>query len=358
MAYITTKPTLKMPALHQLLTDMTPQPQKTVLYVSTCASVDYWQHVLPSVIPSTFSVVPLHGKHPSNVRAKNFTKFVTSLSPSILLTTDVAARGLDIPQVDLVVQLDPPSDPKTFLHRCGRAGRAGRRGLAVTFLTQGKEEDYVEFLRIRQTPIDPLRSPAITPTDADAAQAIRAAVLKHRAVHDKAQRAFVSWVQAYSTHAASSIFRVTDLDWSEQAAAWGLLKLPKMPELRNLGVDKRLGLSVDFDTYTFKDKTREKHRLDELAKYREQLANAPGGVLVKKIRDGKTQEERRKDKAWSVQKDAKTTKEFRRDKKAARREGERVGNMNEEELAKEMELRRMIEEVKNRGIEEDFEGFD
>ena len=50
--------------------------------------------------------------------------------------------------VDLVVQIDPPSDPKVFLHRCGRAGRAGRRGLAVTFLTPGREEDYVSFLAV------------------------------------------------------------------------------------------------------------------------------------------------------------------------------------------------------------------
>ena len=359
MSYITAKPSMKMPALRQLLTDILPQPQKTILYVSTCASVDYWQYVLSSVVPSTFSVVPLHGKHPSNVRAKNFTKFVTTLEPAILLTTDVAARGLDIPQVDLVVQLDPPSDPKTFLHRCGRAGRAGRRGLAVTFLNQGKEEDYIEFLRIRQTPIFPLSSPPITTTDSDAAevtQNIRNVVLKDRSIHDKAQRAFVSWVQAYSKHAASSIFRVADLDWVEQASAWGLLKLPKMPELKGLEIDKRLGLKIDFDTFAFKDKTREKHRLEELAKYKATVA-ASGGI-VRKIREGKTKEELRKDKAWSIQKDAKTTKELRREKKEKKREGERLAGMNEEELAKEMELRSMIEQVKARGIEEDFEGFE
>lgn len=359
MAYITTKPTLKMPALRQLLTDMSPQPQKTVLYVSTCASVDYWQHVLPALIPDTFSVVPLHGKHPSNVRAKNFTKFVSTVSPAILLTTDVAARGLDIPQVDLVVQLDPPSDPKTFLHRCGRAGRAGRRGLAVTFLNQGKEEDYIEFLRIRQTPIFPLHSPAITPIDSAgeaATQTIRDVVLKDRAIHDKAQRGFVSWVQAYSKHAASSIFRKEDLDWTEQALSWGLLKLPKMPELKTFTGDKRLGLTLDFDVYAFKDKTREAHRLEELAKYKAEKA-ALGGKLVP--RKSMSKEERKKERAWSAKKDAKSVREERREKKQTKREAERIANMNETELAKEMELQRMIEEVKKRGIEEDeFEGFD
>ena len=48
-----------------------------------------------------------------------------------------------------------------------------------------------------------------------------------RAIHDKAQRAFVSWVRSYAAHAASSIFAVQDLDWTAHAAGWGLLRLPK-----------------------------------------------------------------------------------------------------------------------------------
>lgn len=361
MSYLVTKPTAKIPALRHLLSNISPTPQKTVLYVATCASVDYWQHVLPSLVPHTMTVVPLHGKHPSNVRQKNFTKFVSAVSPAILLTTDVAARGLDIPQVDLVLQLDPPSDPKTFLHRCGRAGRAGRKGLAVTLLTSGKEEDYIEFLRIRQTPISPLTTPAIAPTDHDSAESsalIRKVVLQDRAIHDKAQRAFVSWVQAYSKHAASSIFRVQDLDWTELGHSWGLLRLPKMPELKGYTGDKSLGVGVDFDTFSFKDKTREKHRLEELEKYKASLAERAG--LKKEPRVGKSKEERQKEKAWSAKKDAKALREERREKKHVRREKDRVGKMNETELEKEKELQKMIEEVKRRGNEEDdeFEGFD
>lgn len=358
MSHIVTAPSLKIAALRQLLSDMTPTPQKTVLYVSTCASVDYWQHVLPAILPSTFSVVPLHGKHIANVRTKNFTKFVSSLTPSILLTTDVAARGLDIPQVDLVIQLDPPSDPKTFLHRCGRAGRAGRKGTAVTFLSAGKEEDYIEFLRIRQTPIYPLSSPAINPTSEDAedcAARIRAVVLTDRAIHDIAQRAFVSWVQAYSKHSASSIFAVADLDLSAQAHAWGLLKLPKMPELKSFTGDKRLGLGIDMDSYSFRDKGREAHRLEELAKYKAEKARVGPDAHIRMPRN---KEERKKEKAWTRQKDAKAVKEERREKKLSKREAERIAGLDKEGLEKEMELQRMIAEVKARGIEEEFEGFD
>ena len=55
----------------------------------------------------------------------------------------MAARGLDVPDVDFVIQYDPPQDPKVFSHRCGRTARAGRGGKAIVFLTTGREEVYV-----------------------------------------------------------------------------------------------------------------------------------------------------------------------------------------------------------------------
>lgn len=50
-------------------------------------------------------------------------------SLSVLVATDVAARGLDIPDVELVVNLSPPTSPETYIHRCGRTGRAGKKGM-------------------------------------------------------------------------------------------------------------------------------------------------------------------------------------------------------------------------------------
>lgn len=80
------------------------------------------------------SPLRLHGKHPPKVREQNFTAFKNVIPPFILLTEDIAARGLDIPQVDLVVQLDSPTDPMVFVHRYRREGQARRKGLSVIFL--------------------------------------------------------------------------------------------------------------------------------------------------------------------------------------------------------------------------------
>ena len=123
MSYLITSASHKFPAISKILSALETPPNKTIIFLSTCAAVDYFQHVFPSVLPSrigqSFTLVPLHGKHPAKARIKNLAIFTDSTTPSILLTTDVAARGLDIPQTDLVIQVDPPSDPKVFLHRCG-----------------------------------------------------------------------------------------------------------------------------------------------------------------------------------------------------------------------------------------------
>ncbi|KAG9231059.1 ATP-dependent rRNA helicase spb4, partial [Amylocarpus encephaloides] len=356
MSYLLTPASHKFPALLALLHKLDPVPQKTIVYLSTCAAVDYFQNILSVLLPSQFGLIPLHGKHPPNVRQKNFSKYVSAVKPSILLTTDVAARGLDIPQVDLVVQIDPPSDPKVFLHRCGRAGRAGRRGLSVIFLHPGTEEDYVQFLEIRKTPIQPLQKPEVIITDEDAKQVtarIRREVLADRAHYDKGQRAFVSWVQAYSKHQASSIFQVSALDWTDLGNAWGLIKLPKMPELKKWDGDKSLGLKINMSEYAYKDKTREKAR--KLAM--EEEKTKPYFEMSEE-----TRKKRKEREAWSHKHEQQDLKEVRREKKKRKREAERVEKMTPEERAKEEEVRRLVEQVKKKRAEdekyEDWEGFD
>ena len=356
MTFVLTKASHKFPALLSLLRKLEPTPLRTIVYLSTCAAVDYFQAVLPSLLSDDMILVPLHGKYPANVRQKNFIRFTNSASPAVLLTTDVAARGLDIPSVDLVVQVDLPSDPKVFLHRCGRAGRAGRKGLSVAFLQPGREEDYVSFLAVRKTPIEPLSSPDISISNDEAVriheQMVRM-VLQDRALHDRAQKAFVSWVRSYSQHQATSIFRVSDLDWQDLAQGWALLKLPKMPELKNYDRKTVPVPEVEWNKYAYKDKQREKRR-------KEILASDEAGL-------GKVNEETGKKRvrtvAWSEKLGDKADREARRSKKASKREHERRAKLTESEKQHEAETQRMIEKVREQHAlstiadAEPFEGF-
>ncbi|MDI1493064.1 MAG: ribosomal RNA processing protein [Ramalina farinacea] len=82
-----------------------------------------------------FGAIPLHGQLSQSARLGALGKF-RARSRDILVATDVAARGLDIPSVDLVVNFDLPPDSKTYIHRVGRTARAGKSGKAISMVTQ------------------------------------------------------------------------------------------------------------------------------------------------------------------------------------------------------------------------------
>ncbi|BGP20938.1 hypothetical protein JCM10213_000561 [Rhodosporidiobolus nylandii] len=83
----------------------------------------------------SFPAVPLHGQLSQSARLGALNKFKSG-GRNILIATDVASRGLDIPSVDLVVNYDIPTNSKDYIHRVGRTARAGRSGKSVTLVTQ------------------------------------------------------------------------------------------------------------------------------------------------------------------------------------------------------------------------------
>jgi ATP-dependent RNA helicase DDX55/SPB4 len=181
-------------------------------------------------------------------------------------------------------------------------------------------------------------------------------VKSDRALFDKAQRGFVSWVRAYTKHTASSIFRVEDLDWTELGNGWGLLKLPSMPELKKWDGDRSLGVTLDLATYAYKDKAREQQRQIEQADYETTKAEGKKRYVT----------EDKKASAWTQQKDAKALKEQRREKKEAKREHDRVAAMTPDERKEEDRLQGMIEQMRKQVAEKEaqealeaaeFEGF-
>lgn len=294
-------------------------------------------------MPAGFDMVALHGKLRPETRDKNFARFLTSTMPTVLLCTDVAARGLDIPQVDLVVQ-DPPQDPKTYIHRAGRAGRAGRRGLAVVMLHPGTEEDFIHFLDVRKTPVQPLRDLKISVMDEDAENAaakIRALASADREVFDMSHKAFPSFVRSYSKHEASSIFRVKDLDWYDLAKQYGLLQLPKMPELKGLDIDRTLGLNIDIKAISYKDKVREKKRQAVLAETQAAIDRGDfAGLKEKAIA------QKKKNEAWSGKAEKAEDRQKRREKKEKRREASRLSGLTDQEKEEQLKLEALIAQVR------------
>jgi len=89
-----------------------------------------------------FESEAIHGNKSQAQREKALAKFKQGLVP-VLVATDVAARGVDVKDIGLVVNFDLPNEPEAYVHRIGRTGRAGADGLAVSFCA----EDEIEFLR-------------------------------------------------------------------------------------------------------------------------------------------------------------------------------------------------------------------
>lgn len=367
LCYVTVKATHKLPMLKRVLQQT--QAQKTIVYVSTRAGVDYWDRILPSLLGVL--VYPMHGDHKSEIRSKNLQRFTDTTEPAILLTTDVLARGIDIPDVDMVAQLDLPSQPKDFIHRCGRSGRAGKRGLAITFFSKGNEEDYIRYLEVQGTKLEPYpNAPSIS--DYEASQMIselRDIVMQKREMHDRAAKGFVSSVQAYNKTIPADIFDIRKIDWPETGKAWGLLRWPKMPELKRhypeAVANRTLNLDMpeDFDlsALAYADKAREqKRQVDNAARARGEHPELKGKKAGKLM-----EQKRRLEKAWSGQKEAKALRETRRERKDVRRAADRMSKMTDSEKQKEIELQAMIAQVRERNSkkqdaveEEEFEGFD
>ncbi|CAK1580616.1 unnamed protein product [Parnassius mnemosyne] len=122
-----------------------------IVFVSTCAGALRAALLLRAL---GVAAVPLHGQMSQHKRLAALNKF-KSRARSVLICTDVASRGLDIPHVDVVINLDIPLHSKDYIHRVGRTARAGRAGKAITFVSQYDVELYqrIEQLIGKQLPL-------------------------------------------------------------------------------------------------------------------------------------------------------------------------------------------------------------
>ena len=99
------------------------------------------------VAPAGCRAGALHGGKAQNARNRAIAEFKEGRTP-VLVATDVAARGIHIDDVSLVVHVDPPADPKDYLHRAGRTARAGESGTVVTMVTQPERREVDRLTRL------------------------------------------------------------------------------------------------------------------------------------------------------------------------------------------------------------------
>jgi len=177
--YMVVSAKLRLSSLIAFLSARAAKGERTVVFMSTCDSVDYHYGLFNAmecvlgddtnkdtnntgddddddskeknggIFGKTCPIYKLHGDIPHNKRLSTLKAFSNDEhSASILLATDVAARGLNFPSLDWIVQYDPPCETKDYVHRAGRSARAGQAGHALLFLLPS-ERQYVEVLELR-----------------------------------------------------------------------------------------------------------------------------------------------------------------------------------------------------------------
>jgi ATP-dependent RNA helicase DDX31/DBP7 len=170
--YMMVSAKLRLTSLIAFLAARASKGERTVVFLSTCDSVDYHHALFTSmesilgdesqgdkdtdnngsnssrgIFGKSCPIYKLHGDIPHTKRLSTLKNFSDDQS-AILLATDVAARGLNFPSLDWIVQYDPPCETKDYVHRAGRSARAGQAGHALLFLLPS-ERQYIEVLQLR-----------------------------------------------------------------------------------------------------------------------------------------------------------------------------------------------------------------
>ncbi|KAF9815749.1 hypothetical protein SFRURICE_009266 [Spodoptera frugiperda] len=242
---------------------------KGLFFLPTCACVDYWADVLPV--------------------------------------------GLDIPEVEWVLQWEPPTNPASLVHRVGRTARGGAAGCSLLPLLP-TEDTYVPFIKTNQ--MVELKDWRKSKDEIKINPKLKEKVLamlheqqkQDRAVLDKGLRAFVSHMRAYTKHECNLLLQFKELPLGHIATSYGLLKLPLMPEIKQEHKDQFVGPKeqIDFNSIPYKDKQKEASRLQKLGEFKKT------GVWPSKKKKKMIQSE-----PWEQ---AKLNKEERKQKRKKRKE--------------------------------------
>ena len=128
---------------------------KLLVFFSTCKQVRFTYETFCKLHPGV-PLLHLHGKQKQFKRLDIFQKFMKSKHVA-LFATDIAARGLDFPSVDWVVQVDAPEDVDTYIHRVGRTARYNSQGKALLFLLPSEEEGMVTKLEEGGIPVGKIK---------------------------------------------------------------------------------------------------------------------------------------------------------------------------------------------------------
>ena len=242
---------------------------KVIVFMSSCKQVKFAYEAFRRLRPGT-PLMALYGRQKHLKRMGIYSDFCKKKS-SVLLCTDIAARGLDIPSVDWVVQADCPEDANTYIHRAGRTARYEKGGKALLFLLPSEVEGMLAELEAKKIPIQELKvnpKKTVSISKKLAGFCAQDVEMKHWA-----QRSFVCYLRSVYLQSNKNIFDIRKLPVKEFALSLGLPSAPRLRFLQRAaarsrkggeGMEKVKGEGLDEEGLSVgEDGGREEEALDE-----------------------------------------------------------------------------------------------
>nr|CAD2189101.1 unnamed protein product [Meloidogyne enterolobii] len=277
--------------------------EKILVFCSNSAQCEYFGIIARSLLEDDERVVMEMHRKMEGKRQKVLDVF-RSTKRAILFSTDVLARGIDVLDIDWVLQYDFPKLSKLYVHRSGRAGRMGRIGKSLILLTN-EESAYIQFLENQEKVVlEESEFGGLTEEKAlKIKEKIQQMASEDRKFLELGTAAFVSFIEAYNRHDTQIVCKVKDLDIVGLANSFGLIRFPKIRELagrQELTTKFQSRLDIKINEIKYKDDKLEQKRLEmeeknkkrmekhERRKMRRMAANDGGGQQKQqKFKSGK-----------------------------------------------------------------------
>jgi ATP-dependent RNA helicase DDX10/DBP4 len=204
--------------------------KKIIIFFSSCNQVRH-THALFCAMQPGIPLLALHGKIKQESRTKVYFDFLQR-PHAVLFATDVAARGLDFPNVDWVVQADAPEDKEMYIHRVGRTARYNAGGKALLCLLPSEQDGMTKLLQEGKIPIKKL---AINPdkTVLTVSQKAGSIVASNTELNTLAKKAYKSYIRSIQLMPNKDIFQVEKLPFDEYASSLGLASTPSSKRFLN-----------------------------------------------------------------------------------------------------------------------------
>lgn len=225
--YIVTPLAQKLDVLWSFLRANT--KKKILVFLSAGKQVRFvyeaFRHLQPGI-----PLLHLHGNQKQTARLDITSRF-SRAQHACLFSTDVAARGLDFPSVDWVVQVDAPENPDTYIHRVGRTARFDRQGSSVLFLDPSEEDGMLASLASKKVTLERInvRQKKMQETIQNQLQNM---CFKDPELKYLGQKAFVNYVKSIHIKGDKETFKLKELDLEGFAASLGLPGAPKVKFLK------------------------------------------------------------------------------------------------------------------------------